>query len=617
MKKIIIYAITFLLAFQAYAQNGAVARAIVENQEDGLEFTTMDVFQEDVQSAKSNERTMEVLTKGTLLELNPVAFQNARKAGAEAISLRIPTIDNPNLEVLLVKVNIHTDDFKATDQFGNEIKDVDLGTHYRGMVMGDTESLVAISILENEVMGFVSTRKGNLVIGKMGGKNKGNQHIAYYDKDLMIQSDFECGTKDDGVGYLPEQLKPLNVNVNKLNTDKCVRVFTEIDDDVRADKGSGAFAYVGGLFNQSAAIYANEAITVVSSGMLAWVSTSPYTTGSTASILGQFQANRNGFSADLAHLVSYKVGGGRAAGFSGFCNADEDESMCYSGIASTFNDVPLYSWSVMVYTHEMGHLMGSRHTHACVWNGNNTAIDGCAGGTEGGCSLPGFPAIGGTIMSYCHLQSVGINFNEGFGPQPGNVIRNNASNATCLTSCSCLDDLVLFGKMSSGTNLDYEAANTITSTQVITGSTDVDYQAGATITLEAGFSVATGSTLNATIGACTNAKMAKGYVTTSEVEEAAIKANAFREIPTENVMTSFPNPFSGTTTIAYNLKEDTDVTLLVFNTLGEKVKVLVNGRQASGNHEIAFSADGLTPGFYYATLSANGANQTLKLVINR
>jgi hypothetical protein len=69
--------------------------------------------------------------------------------------------------------------------------------------------------------------------------------------------------------------------------------------------------------------------------------------------------------------------------------------------------------------HEMGHSFGSRHTHACVWNGNNTAIDGCgpaAGyGYEGSCSGAPIPSIGGTIMSYCHLTSTGINFNNGFG----------------------------------------------------------------------------------------------------------------------------------------------------------------------------------------------------------
>jgi hypothetical protein len=89
---------------------------------------------------------------------------------------------------------------------------------------------------------------------------------------------------------------------------------------------------------------------------------------------------------------------------------------------------------VMVITHEMGHLMGSNHTHACVWNGNNTAIDGCAA-VEGDCARPGNPPTGGTIMSYCHLQGVGINFNKGFGPQPTAVILNKIANAG-----SCLDE---------------------------------------------------------------------------------------------------------------------------------------------------------------------------------
>ena len=39
-------------------------------------------------------------------------------------------------------------------------------------------------------------------------------------------------------------------------------------------------------------------------------------------------------------------------------------------------------------------------------------------------------------MSYCHLTSAGINLNLGFGPQPGNVIRSEVSNASCLTACS-------------------------------------------------------------------------------------------------------------------------------------------------------------------------------------
>jgi len=38
-------------------------------------------------------------------------------------------------------------------------------------------------------------------------------------------------------------------------------------------------------------------------------------------------------------------------------------------------------------------------------------------------------------MSYCANLSVGVNFNLGFGLQPGNVIRNRVANANCLCEC--------------------------------------------------------------------------------------------------------------------------------------------------------------------------------------
>ena len=44
-------------------------------------------------------------------------------------------------------------------------------------------------------------------------------------------------------------------------------------------------------------------------------------------------------------------------------------------------------------------------------------------------------------MSYCDLRPVGINFNEGFGPQPGDLIRNTIDNATCLDQCICFTQM--------------------------------------------------------------------------------------------------------------------------------------------------------------------------------
>ena len=137
----------------------------------------------------------------------------------------------------------------------------------------------------------------------------------------------------------------------------------------------------------------------------------------------------------MAQLVSYQASGGIAV-LDGLCHPFNSAKMSFSSIGSSFRAVPDFSFTVMVVAHELGHLFGSHHTHACVWNGNNSAIDGCAGFTEGGCRNPGLPSQGGTIMSYCHLQRTGINLSLGFGLQPGNVIRNNVAAASCLQVCN-------------------------------------------------------------------------------------------------------------------------------------------------------------------------------------
>jgi hypothetical protein len=88
-------------------------------------------------------------------------------------------------------------------------------------------------------------------------------------------------------------------------------------------------------------------------------------------------------------------------------------------------------------THEIGHSIGSPHTHSCSWNGNNTAIDGCWFVEQTGpvkCPELGVtPQTKGTIMSYCHLNPfVGINYKWGFGEQPGNLIRKNIQETICV-----------------------------------------------------------------------------------------------------------------------------------------------------------------------------------------
>lgn len=105
----------------------------------------------------------------------------------------------------------------------------------------------------------------------------------------------------------------------------------------------------------------------------------PYSASTTGNLLAQFQNTRAFFNGDLGQLLTFRnIGGGQAAGFNGLCNINIEDRLSVAMLYNSYSDVPTYSWSAYVVTHEFGHLFGSRHTHACVWNGDNTAIDGCS-----------------------------------------------------------------------------------------------------------------------------------------------------------------------------------------------------------------------------------------------
>ncbi|HKR05475.1 MAG TPA: fibronectin type III domain-containing protein [Bacteroidia bacterium] len=444
MKNIITLFAAVIITATAWSQNlKPVAQKVSEATNRNASFARTELFSVNSATSKQSNQMKSTVADATVLQFSSKDAQNIVSAKPAFLNFIIPTNSGNNIELQLYRSNIFTPDFTLVTS-GNNGQPVPYsgGAHYWGIIKGDNSSLAAVSIFDNEVMGIISsTGEGNLVLGKIENDAAGN-HILYNDRNLNAAPGTDCFTANDNETYDALDLQ----NSNKVLSN-CIRLFWEVDFDIYTGKGSVANAanYVTAVFNQSAIIYANDAIPVELSEIFVWNTTDPYTSTSTSGLLGQFQTYRNTINGDLGHLLGYAGGGGIAAGFSGFCASNLNSSQCYSGVQSTYNNVPTYSWTVMVVTHEQGHLMGSRHTHACVWNGNNTAIDGCgpaAGyGYEGSCSGAPIPPTGGTIMSYCHLNGVGINFNNGFGPQPKAVIINNYNNAACLTSCigtSCM-----------------------------------------------------------------------------------------------------------------------------------------------------------------------------------
>lgn len=69
---------------------------------------------------------------------------------------------------------------------------------------------------------------------------------------------------------------------------------------------------------------------------------------------------------------------------------------------------------------------------------------------------------------------------------------------------------------------------------------------------------------------------------------------------------NYPNPFNPTTTINFAIPKQADVSLQIYNVLGQEVKTLVNKNMAAGFHTINFDASNLISGMYIYRIQANG-----------
>ena len=79
---------------------------------------------------------------------------------------------------------------------------------------------------------------------------------------------------------------------------------------------------------------------------------------------------------------------------------------------------------------------------------------------------------------------------------------------------------------------------------------------------------------------------------------------------------NYPNPFNPSTTISYSLPKSANVTLKVFNTLGQLVATLVNERKDAGSYQIQWNA-AVPSGIYFYRLQAGEYVETKKMVLIR
>jgi hypothetical protein len=88
------------------------------------------------------------------------------------------------------------------------------------------------------------------------------------------------------------------------------------------------------------------------------------------------------------------------------------------------------------------------------------------------------------------------------------------------------------------------------------------------------------------------------------------------EIPQQfSLKQNYPNPFNPTTTIEFDLPKTSEVSLKVFNILGEEVATLVSDRLSAGSYSYEWDASQLASGVYLYRLKVGDYVETRKMVV--
>lgn len=305
-----------------------------------------------------------------------------------------------------------------------------------------------------------------------------------------------------------------------------------------------------------------------------------------------------------------------------------------------------------IISHEMGHVLNLWHTHHGCESGNweNPSGTNCQIAGDFVCDTPADPHLSfnvnpnscawtGSNSPFCPpplpLSSYNpntrlimaytaptcmLNFTTGQGTRMRNSITTLpyliAVQTTSTTDGCCESDLTLTG--ASPTSSTYEVSNTITSTQTIDKTADVTYSAGNLVRLLPGFRAHTGADFVAEIDGCSGSNytaFASNIIGNDSPKEIGINRLDTRSETTS--LTAVPNPFQGTTTLSFQLEEQAEIDLVIFDLNGRKVQQLATGNREQGTHQFDWNAAGVPPGVYLARLVFGNQLQTIRVVLSK
>ncbi|MFQ5637067.1 MAG: T9SS type A sorting domain-containing protein [bacterium] len=99
------------------------------------------------------------------------------------------------------------------------------------------------------------------------------------------------------------------------------------------------------------------------------------------------------------------------------------------------------------------------------------------------------------------------------------------------------------------------------------------------------------------------------------VAESPEEEDTATDIETFQLSPNYPNPFNPSTTITYSIPNESQVTLKIYNLLGQQVATLLDEKQSAGAHTVIFDASHLASGYYVYRLQAGKSVETRKMML--
>ncbi len=377
------------------------------------------------------------------LDIDPIDLDEIARPGRWRIEdLPVDLATDVDLVVEPFSVGARGVKSVVVDEHGRERRIPRLARFWRGHVAGDEASRVFLADSPAGFFGWVQHDGRKYVISS--GDPKGDRIPVVYDLEgpageRIKWVPFECGA--DGIEQPFLGMAPQPPQGGLAGTVcQTVELALETDQEFRNLFGSDAAAqgYLETLVAGTNEIYRRDTdvqFTIAYTRL--WNSTDPWNASGTSAQLTQFrdywQANMGSVQRDLAHFVSGRGLGGGVAWVSAACSsyAYAVSANINGSFPTPLQDHSSQNWDIIVFAHELGHNLGTFHTHDI--DQYNPVIDGCG---LGDCSS----AYGGTIMSYCHTCSGGLsNIVLQFHPRVQLNIEAFATGAACLADEACGD----------------------------------------------------------------------------------------------------------------------------------------------------------------------------------